>query len=90
MVMLTSVAAAVALVIAYFVTITIFERRGHPIPLRVAIAGAFGALCWAIVVAFGRASGWVVTEEATFHHLYVLGVIGLPLAGLILLVSLRA
>ena len=87
--MLVSLTAAVALVVSYFTTITVFERRGHAIPIRVAMAAAFGAFCWAAVVAFGRASGWVVTEEATFHHLYVLGVVGLPLAGLIMLANRR-
>jgi len=38
-------------------------------------------------VVLARGQGWVHTEEAQFHHLYVLGAVGLPIVGVVLLVA---
>ena len=79
--MVTSLLAAVALFTVFFAGLAIAPkgRVGRTIG-ALAAAGAAG-LAWTAVVVLARARGWVLTEEAQFHHLYVLGAVGLPIVG---------
>ncbi len=85
-VMAVSLTAMLALIAAFFAVLgfvpasTVAQRA-----LRAIVAGVAGASAWFAATALGRRLGWVESEEAAFHHLYVLGVVGLPLAGLTLL-----
>ena len=81
MVMVTSLLAAAALFTVFFAGLAIAPkgRVGRTIG-ALAAAGAAG-LAWTAVVVLARARGWVLTEEAQFHHLYVLGAVGLPIVG---------
>jgi len=87
MVMVTSLLAAGALFIVFFGGLAL-----APTGRFTRVAGALGAAvgagaAWTVVVVLARARGWVTTEEAQFHHLYVLGVVGLPIVGMVLLVG---
>lgn len=86
-VMVTSLLAAAALFVVFFGVLAIAPkgRTGR-------VIGSFGAaamagLAWTGVVVVARALGWVRTEEAQFHHLYVLGAVGLPTVGLVIVVA---
>jgi len=98
---LVSLSAAAALVATFFGTGAAFRRRlrseGGRIALSARALGVsrFGAallasvlagIAWFATVSIGRTLGGITTEEAWFHHLYVLGVVGLPLGGFILAV----
>ena len=87
MVMVTSLLAAGALFTVFFGSLALVPAKRGP---RVAgtIAGSVAAgAAWTGVVTVGRALGWVTTEEAQFHHLYVLGAVGLPVVGVVLLAA---
>lgn len=87
MVMATSLGAAAALFSVFFGGLAVAPtgRRARVVG-ALAAAGAAG-MAWAVVVWLARTSGVVRTEEAQFHHLYILAVVGLPAVGVVLLIS---
>ena len=87
MVMATSVGAAAALFSVFFGGLAVAPKgRLTRIPGAIGAAGAAG-LAWLAVVTLARAQGWVRTEEAQFHHLYILAVVGLPAVGVVVFIS---
>ena len=87
MVMVTSLAAATALFAVFFGGLAV-APKGRVTRVVGALGAALGAgLAWTAVVILGRPNGWVLTEEAQFHHLYILGVVGLPVVGAVLLIA---
>ena len=85
--MVTSLLAAGALFTVFFGSLALVPTKRGP---RVAgtLAGSVAAgAAWTGVVTLARSLGWVTTEEAQFHHLYVLGVVGLPVVGVALLAA---
>ncbi|MGI9605926.1 MAG: metallophosphoesterase [Acidimicrobiales bacterium] len=87
MVLLVSLLAAFALFAAFFATVWLLRRFEVARPLGALASAAAGGLAWYIAVKIGQSTGAVTTDEATFHHLYVLAVVGLPLVGAVLLVQ---
>lgn len=86
MVVLVSLAAAACLFVVFFSAVAFVARRRLPRMLGAVAAASLGGLAWALVVLAAARFGWVATEEALFHHLYVLGVVGLPFVGAVLVV----
>ena len=87
MVMFVSLSAAVALLVVFFGGLALSPKTR---PGRVAgalISALLAGAAWTTVVIAARGLGWVQTEEAQFHHLYVLGSVGLPLVGAAILVA---
>jgi len=87
MVMVASLLAAAALFTVFFVGLAIAPkgRVGRSVG---AVGSAVAAgLAWTAVVVLARGVGWVRTEEAQFHHLYVLAVVGLPVVGAVVFVA---
>jgi len=87
MVMAVSLAAAGALFAVFFAGLALAptSRRGRII--GACCSAVFAGAAWALVTSLGRVRGWVRTEEAQFHHLYILASVGLPLVGAIILVA---
>ena len=87
MVMFVSLSAAVALLVVFFGGLALSPKTR---PGRVAgalLSALLAGAAWTTVVIAARGLGWVQTEEAQFHHLYVLGSVGLPLVGAAILVA---
>ena len=87
MVMFVSLSAAVALLVVFFGGLALSPKTR---PGRVAgalISALLAGAAWTTIVIAARGLGWVQTEEAQFHHLYVLGSVGLPLVGAAILVA---
>ena len=84
MVVLVSLTAAACLFVVFFAAVAVVSRLELPRLLGAVAAACLGGLAWALVVLAGVRFGWVTTEEALFHHLYVLGVVGLPFVGAVL------
>ena len=87
MVVWVSVGAALVLFSLFFGTLAVGQRRGLPRLGAAALAAVFACVGWLAVTRLGAAVGWTTTDEALFHHLYVLATVGVPLVGVGLLVS---
>ena len=87
MVVATSLAAAAVLFSVFFVGLALAPPGRVGRVVGAVIASVAAGLGWAGVVALARSFGWVTTEEAQFHHLYVLGVVGLPVVGVVIFVA---
>ena len=81
MVTVTSLLAAAALFTVFFVGLAIAPKGRVGRTIGAVVAAVAAGLAWTAVVVLARARGWVLTEEAQFHHLYVLAVVGLPIVG---------
>lgn len=86
MVVMVSLSAAAALFLTFFGVIWVARRRQISRIVGSLSAAALAGFSWFLVVASAARLGWVRTEEAQFHHLYVLAVVGLPVVGLVLLI----
>ncbi len=87
MVMATSLAAAAALLIVFFGGLALAPKGRVGRVAGALVAALAAGLAWAAVTVFARSRGWVMTEEAQFHHLYVLGAVGLPVVGISVLAA---
>ncbi len=87
MVMVTSLLAAAALFTVFFIGLAIAPKGRVGRTVGALVAAVAAGLAWTAVVVLARARGWVLTEEAQFHHLYVLAVVGLPVVGAVVLVA---
>jgi len=85
MVLVTSLVAAAALFVVFFGGLAIAPSGRLTRVLGAVFVAVLAGVAWSGVTIFARARGWVTTEEAQFHHLYVLGVVGLPVVGVVLL-----
>lgn len=82
MVVVVSLAAACALFATFFGGVWVLRRRRMPRLVGGVGSAVLAGLVWFLTIALGRRLGAVTSDEAQFHHLYVLGVVGLPLVGL--------
>jgi predicted MPP superfamily phosphohydrolase len=87
MVVWVSVGAAVVLFVLFFGTLALGQRRGLPRLAAAGLAAALACIGWYVVTRVGAMVGWTTTDEALFHHLYVLATVGVPLVGVGLIVS---
>lgn len=86
MVLAVSLLATAVFFVLFWVVILLPSMHQRSRSVRAGIAAATAAVGWTAVVLIARQRGWVETEESTFHHLYVLAVVGLPVIGLLLAV----
>lgn len=84
MVLAVSLVATAVFFVLFWLVLLVPATRTVSRPARAGIAAASAAVGWTTVVVVARQVGVVESEESTFHHLYVLGVVGLPTIGLIL------
>jgi predicted MPP superfamily phosphohydrolase len=87
MVLATSLLAALALFVTFFLGVWMSPNGRIGRVLGAVVSAFVAGLAWTLVVTAGSSLGWVHTEEALFHHLYVLGVVGLPLVGAVIVVA---
>lgn len=85
--MVTSLLAAAALFTVFFAGLAIAPKGRVGRTIGALVAALAAGLAWTAVVVLARARGWVLTEEAQFHHLYVLGVVGLPIVGAVVFMA---
>ncbi len=81
--MLTSWLALSVAVTAGFVTAWMLTIRGNRAPV-VCGAVCLGFLAWLGVIVMSWFVGWSGSSEALFHHGYVMGVVGVPVVGVVL------
>lgn len=84
MVLTVSLLATAVFFVLFWLVVLLPSTHHRSRSARAGIAAAAAAVGWTAVVLTARQLGWVETEESTFHHLYVLAVVGLPIIGLIL------
>ncbi len=87
MVMMTSVLAATVLFCVFFTGLALAPSSRNGRVIGAFLSAVLAGVGWSFVVTLARSRGWVQTEEAQFHHLYILGSVGLPLVGAIILIA---